>query len=78
MILVVDSTSSNTITVELTRQLERLRDGRTDGIGDPASSLLKSLGSDGPKVLGRVRIIARDVETKPIGRDAERGMQLSR
>ena len=76
VILAVDSNSSNTITVELKEQLERLRAGRTDGIGEPASSLLAALGADGSKVLGRVRIIVRDLESDPIGRDAERGVQL--
>ena len=56
--LVVDSSSSRPIAFDLARQLGRIRAGRTDDIREPARSLLDALGTDGAKVLSRVRIDA--------------------
>ena len=74
--LVVDSSSSRTITLDLAHQLVRLRAGRADDIGQPARSLLEDLGTDSCKALCRVRIAVLDLDAEPIGRDAKRATQL--
>ena len=74
--LVVDSSSSRTITFDLARQLVRLRAGRSDDIGQPVKSLLKDLGTDACKTLCRVRIAVLDLDVGSIGRDAKRATEL--
>lgn len=74
--LVVDSKSSNPIKIDLKHQLERLRAGRTDELGEPACSLLKSLGGNGVEILHRVRVIVLDPDWEPAGRDAVRVVEL--
>ena len=76
VVLVVDSSSSRSITFDLARQLRRIRAGRTDDVRKPASSLLNALGTDGSKVLNRIRIRLLDLDAEPVGRDTKRGVEL--
>ena len=76
VVLVVDSSSSRSITFDLARQMGRIRAGRTDDIRKPASSILDALGADGSKVLNRIRIRLLDLDAEPGGRDTKRGVEL--
>ena len=76
VVLVVDSKSSRPIKFALTHQLERLRAGREDELGEPAKSLLESLGEDSLQVLHRVRVIVLDPDWQPAGADAKRVVEL--
>ena len=74
--LVVDSKSSRPIRIDLKHQLERIRAGRTDELGELADSLCAPLGAGGFQILGRVRVIVLDPDWEPAGRDATSVVEL--
>lgn len=75
VILVVDSTSSDSIRFDLRRDVERLRSGRSDGLRESTRKVLEAYGDGCEGVLRRLHVITLDVDTTS-DRDAKLALEL--
>ena len=69
-VMLVDSTSTNTITRDLKRDVERLGQGRADGLSKTGKRLLKELGAQLPaSTYKRLTVIVLDLDRGSMGEE---------
>ena len=62
VVVAVDSSASPSIRVDLRKDLDRLRSGRTDGLQEITNKVLADLGAGIVDTLRRIRVIILDVD----------------
>jgi tetratricopeptide (TPR) repeat protein len=75
VLLVVDSSSSNSVRRDLRRDLDRMRSGRTDGIRELTRRIVADLGDEGASAIARVHVRVVDVDSAA-DNEAARALEL--
>ena len=75
VVLTLDRTSSRTVWIRFKDDLERLRSGRTDGLGTDAKRIVDAGGDDSVAVLRRLYVVPIDVD-HPHDPEGKQAMQL--
>jgi tetratricopeptide (TPR) repeat protein len=63
VILAVDSSSSESVRIDLRKDLDRLRSGRTDDLRDITKTIITALGAEIIQTLKRIRVVVVDVDS---------------